>query len=90
LKKGLVDIDEFLANRSLDQDCVLPLAPESMLLRSRLENPFSTASAKSRHSMAIRSTHQPHGNAECLGGLEVEEQLNFRSLLDRRGLTPAR
>src|SRR5262245_47705649 len=32
----------------------------------------------------------PHGNAECLGGLEVQEQLNFRSLLDRRGLTPAR
>ena len=28
--------------------------------------------------------------AERLGNLEVQEQLNFRSLLDRRGLTPAR
>jgi hypothetical protein len=28
--------------------------------------------------------------AERLGSLEVQEQLNFRSLLDRRGLTPAR
>ena len=50
-----------------------------------IETPPSVAA-----SMAIRSTHQPHGNAECLGGLEVQEQLNFRSLLDRRGLTPAR
>ena len=28
--------------------------------------------------------------AERLGSLEVQEQLNFRSLLNRRGLTPAR
>jgi hypothetical protein len=28
--------------------------------------------------------------AERPGNLEVQEQLNFRSLLDRRGLTPAR
>jgi hypothetical protein len=33
---------------------------------------------------------QRHRKAKRLGGLEVDEQLELRSLLNRRGLTPAR
>jgi hypothetical protein len=40
---------EFLANRFLNQDCVLSLGFESMLPRDRPQNPFSTASTHSGH-----------------------------------------
>ena len=72
--------------------------PESGHRATRLTCPLCAKSEHMQCSNGLLLNHpvgellelQRNLEAERLGNLEVQEQLNFRSLLDRRGLTPAR